>query len=203
MKKPVLVLNRNWMPVNAQKNWSDIFVGICSGAFRPVDITYASDEKGNIDLNTIESLNVINSIAEWADIEVRPYDEYVTTPKRIYRMPAIVVCAKYDQINKKRVQFPTFSNIIKRDQWTCQYTGEKLTTSTKSIDHIIPSSRGGQNTWENLVACKRELNTWKGDRTPKECGLKLIQQPHKPLNGYSFEFMRQEWEMFLDGGSFE
>lgn len=203
MKKPVLILNRNFFPINAQKNWSDIFVGICSGAFKPIDITYTVDENGQIDLNTIEYLNVIGSIKEWAEVEIRPYDEYVTTPNRIYRMPPIVVCANFKDILKKKMQFPTKSNIWKRDNYECQYSGEKLSRDELSCDHILPSSRGGLNSWENLVTCSKLINGQKGDKTPKEAGLKLIRQPKKPADGYSFDFMRKEWEMFLDGGNFE
>lgn len=202
MKKPILILNRNWLPVAAKHSWSDAFVGMCSGAFKPVDIWYATNEDGIVDLNTIESMMVINSMEEWAEVPIRAYDEYVTSPKRVYRMPAVVVCAKFDQIPEKRTQFPTKQNIWKRDKYECQYTGEKLTREDLSIDHCLPSSRGGGNTWTNLVTCKKSLNVWKSDRTPEECGLKLINRPFKPAGGLNFDFLRDEWKVFLEGGDF-
>jgi 5-methylcytosine-specific restriction endonuclease McrA len=79
----------------------------------------------------------------------------------------------------------------------CGYTGKKLTKDQLSIDHIIPSSKGGQNTWENLITCEKSLNTWKGNKSLKECGLKLLFKPEKPKNGLVFLMSREEWEVFL------
>lgn len=203
MKKPVLVLNKGWFPINAEKSWTDVFTKICSGAFYPVDISYSVNEDGLIDLEKMEQLNAIRSFKDWSELEIRPYDEYVTTPKKIVRMPSLVICANFNEITKKKIQFPTKSNIWKRDNYTCIYTGEKLTRDELSIDHAQPSSRGGENSWTNLVTCKKSLNVWKGNRTPKECGLKFLWTPSKPVDGYSFDFMRKEWEMFLSGGDFE
>lgn len=203
MKKPILVLNRLWLPISAKHSWSDIFVGLCSGAFKPVDISYATDEKGIVDLNTIESMMVINSMEEWSEVPVRAYDEYVTSPKRVYRLPPVVVCSKFDQIPIRRAIFPTKQNIWKRDRYMCCYSGEKLTKDFLSVDHVIPSSRGGQNTWTNLATSHKEINRLKGDKTPEEAGLKLLWTPSKPKGGLSFDFIRDEWGVFLNGGNFE
>ncbi|HUY76840.1 MAG TPA: HNH endonuclease, partial [Ktedonobacterales bacterium] len=57
---------------------------------------------------------------------------------------------------------PTRANILLRDEETCQYCGKHLRELT--LDHVIPRSRGGQSTWENLVACCRACNGRKGSR---------------------------------------
>lgn len=62
----------------------------------------------------------------------------------------------------------------------CQYTGKQVSQSKADIDHVIPRSRGGKNSWENMVVCSKELNRAKGNKTPKEAGLKLIKKPGKP-----------------------
>lgn len=201
-KRLILKLNKNFYPVQ-ECHWKDAFINIASGAAFPVDINYAVDENGQVDLNTIEYFNIIKSIEDWAKIGVRPYDDYIQTANSVYRLPPIVICANYDKIKYKEVIFPTKSNIWRRDKYICQYTGEKLSKEFLSIDHVTPKSRGGQNTWTNLVTCHKELNNWKGDRTPEECKLKLIQQPKKPANGMVFDFLREEWKMFVDGGDFE
>jgi 5-methylcytosine-specific restriction endonuclease McrA len=77
-----------------------------------------------------------------------------------------------------------------------------LTKDELTVDHVLPSSRGGENSWENLVTCDKTLNIWKSDRTPKECNLKLLNKPVKPKNGMVFSFLREEWKMFVDGGNF-
>ena len=70
---------------------------------------------------------------------------------------------------------PTRANILLRDDETCQYCGKRMRDLT--LDHVLPRSRGGQSTWENLVACCRACNGRKGNRLPKEVGMHLIRQP--------------------------
>ena len=202
MKQEILKLNSNFYPVGVS-NWKSAFVDIVSGAAFPLDVTYDTDENGKIDKNKISSFQVIKTFKEWENLEIRDIDDYVNTSKKSFRLPPIIVCAKFNRILFKHAVFPTKTNIWKRDNYTCQYTGKKLTKEELSIDHILPSSRGGENTWENLVTCDRNLNVWKSDRTPKECGLKLLKKPTKPTNGMIFSFMRKEWEMFVDGGTHE
>jgi 5-methylcytosine-specific restriction endonuclease McrA len=67
-------------------------------------------------------------------------------------------------------------NILDRDRHTCMYCGEKPKKLT--LDHIMPQSRGGKSTWENLVACCESCNRRKADRTPEEAGMMLL---HRPL----------------------
>lgn len=200
-KQEVLKLNRAFYPIEVV-NWRKIIADVVTGAVHPIDVYYDVDLEGNTNTAKISSFNVVRNFAEWAELPVRPYDEYIQTPHRKYRIPPIVVCAKFDQIKQKRGIFPTVTNILKRDKYVCQYTGEHLTRDQWSCDHIIPKSRGGLNTWENLVCCEKSLNIWKGDRTPKECGLKLINQPKSPNGGIDFSFVRDEWSIFLDGGNF-
>jgi 5-methylcytosine-specific restriction endonuclease McrA len=69
-------------------------------------------------------------------------------------------------------------NIIRRDNYRCQYCGKK--TSTLTIDHVIPKSRGGTDTWDNLVAACVKCNNKKGNRTPSEANMPLLKKPRKP-----------------------
>jgi 5-methylcytosine-specific restriction endonuclease McrA len=199
MKKDILKLTAGFFPCGVS-NWKTAMTDIVSGAAYPIDMNYELSETGDIDKNKIEYMNVIRDFAEWKTLPIREFDEYVSTPKHTYRLPDVIVCATFNRIIFKRVVFPTKSNIWQRDNFTCQYSGKKLTRDNLSIDHILPSSRGGGNTWENLVTCDKALNVWKSDRTPKECGLKLSSKPVKPKNGMVFNFMRDEWKMFIDGG---
>ena len=202
MKQDVLRLNANFYPLNIG-NWKKVFTDMVTGVAYPVDVYYDEQPDGSINLNKISTFNVIRSFDEWMDLPIRPYDEYVNTALKSYRIPPIVICANFDKIIHKRVMFPTKSNIWKRDNYTCQYTGKKLRKDELSVDHILPKSRGGENTWENLVTCDREINRQKDDRTPKEAGLSLLSHPIRPSNGMVFSFMRKEWEIFLDGGNFD
>ena len=95
-------------------------------------------------------------------------------------------------------------NILQRDNFSCQYclySGEKL-----SIDHVIPRSRGGQDSWENVATACISCNIKKGNRTPKEANMPLKNKPHKPFNTLSFEATKQidsghhkEWRKYVIG----
>jgi len=69
------------------------------------------------------------------------------------------------------------------------------------IDHIIPRSKGGKNTWENLVICSLDVNVKKGNRTPQEAGLRLIKVPKKPVWNLMFakyvKKIPRSWEKFI------
>jgi hypothetical protein len=96
---------------------------------------------------------------------------------------------------------PTRANIMLRDEEMCQYCGKH--TRELTLDHVIPRSRGGQSTWENLVACCRPCNGRKGNRLPHEVGMKLLKTPRPLLNEYAGFFLlryprlREAYEQFL------
>jgi 5-methylcytosine-specific restriction endonuclease McrA len=68
-------------------------------------------------------------------------------------------------------------NILRRDGHRCQYCG---TSSNLTVDHMMPRSRGGEDTWENLVTACIKCNNKKGDRTPEESKLSLRIRPKRP-----------------------
>lgn len=69
-------------------------------------------------------------------------------------------------------------NIYLRDNYTCQYCGKN--GSNLTIDHVIPKSRGGKETWDNMVVCCARCNNRKGDRSLEEAGMKLTGMPYRP-----------------------
>jgi 5-methylcytosine-specific restriction endonuclease McrA len=114
-----------------------------------------------------------------------------------FPMPSVIRLNRYVRAPYKGVAL-TRQNIFKRDNFQCQYcgTGKELT-----LDHIIPSSRGGQHTWINLVTACKSCNTRKGDYTPDEANMPLMKKPHKP--SYSLflhelsTHLGNEWDEFL------
>jgi hypothetical protein len=96
---------------------------------------------------------------------------------------------------------PTRANILLRDDETCQYCGKRSRDLT--LDHILPRSRGGQSTWENLVACCKHCNGKKGNRLLKEVNMHLIRQPRPLTQEYAGFFLlrypklREAYEQFL------
>jgi 5-methylcytosine-specific restriction endonuclease McrA len=96
---------------------------------------------------------------------------------------------------------PTRANILLRDDETCQYCGKRNRDLT--LDHVVPRSRGGQCSWENLVACCRACNGKKGNKLLKEAGMHLIRQPQALTQEYMGFFLlrypklREAYEAFL------
>lgn len=67
---------------------------------------------------------------------------------------------------------------MRRDGYKCAYCGRSDIPLT--VDHVIPKARGGEDSWENLVCACTKCNNAKGDRTPEEAKMKLLQKPFKP-----------------------
>ncbi len=85
--------------------------------------------------------------------------------------------------------------VFARDDWTCQYCGRHA----ENVDHVIPRSRGGTHTWENVVAACRRCNARKENRLHDDVGLRLRRQPFAPSDGLRLSLGRlePEWEPYL------
>jgi hypothetical protein len=90
----------------------------------------------------------------------------------------------YLPISRIRNTKPSRRSIHTRDGNKCAYCGS---TRQLTIDHIIPASRGGKHTWENLVCACVKCNTKKGAKTPEEANMKLIKPPSTPFNQILFK----------------
>jgi 5-methylcytosine-specific restriction endonuclease McrA len=116
--------------------------------------------------------------------------------------PVIVQLLANVRIPRVALQ-PTRSNILLRDDETCQYCGKR--TRDLTLDHIIPRSRGGQSTWENLVASCKACNGKKGNRLLKEVNMRLLRQPRPLTQEYAGLFLlrypklRQAYEEYVLG----
>ncbi|MEB3260155.1 MAG: HNH endonuclease [Cyanobacteriota bacterium] len=98
----------------------------------------------------------------------------------------------------------TRRNVFQRDNHLCQYCGSG--SDPLSIDHVVPRSRGGADVWENVTTACLACNVRKGNRTPREAGMPLRQEPRRPLSTLCFEARRRmsnglnrEWEKYLIG----
>lgn len=93
---------------------------------------------------------------------------------------AIIAC--HGQPNPKPRSRPPLTNraLFRRDQNICLYCGKSFTDSTLTRDHIVPVSRGGRDSWLNVVAACRRCNQHKGDRLLDECRMELLALPYVP-----------------------
>jgi 5-methylcytosine-specific restriction endonuclease McrA len=100
----------------------------------------------------------------------------------------------YQKLTQNR---PTRNLVYKRDAYTCAYCGAK---EHLTIDHIYPTSRGGQNTWDNMVTCCSKCNSKKGNRTPTEAGMILKFIPQTPYNKIHLAISTsnvQDWKDYI------
>ena len=86
-----------------------------------------------------------------------------------------------------RPEIPTRKLLFKRDNYTCQYCGKNSSPEKLTVDHVIPSSRGGGNDWNNVLTCCSPCNLRKGNKTPKEAGMKPLRKPSTPFNKIAVE----------------
>ncbi len=105
-------------------------------------------------------------------------DKTIRSVTQSYNLPRILRLFNRHK-SSKTVRF-TRQNVFWRDSHRCQYCGLRLSSSDLTFDHVIPSSRGGPTTWENIVSACHPCNTKKGSKTPKEAGLKLLKPPKEP-----------------------
>ncbi|OBQ39788.1 MAG: HNH endonuclease [Anabaena sp. CRKS33] len=120
-----------------------------------------------------------------------------------FPQPTVIRLRHYVRVPYMEVPL-TRRNILHRDGHTCQYcgyTGDKLT-----LDHVIPRSRGGGDTWENIVAACVCCNVKKGSRTPQEARMPLRHLPRQPYSSLYFEVtkhlkngLHQEWQKYVIG----
>lgn len=97
---------------------------------------------------------------------------------KTFQLPSVIAHKKFIP-RPSHVPFTKF-NIFLRDDFTCQYSGKRMRPSELTFDHVIPRAMGGKTTWDNIVACSREINEFKDCRTPRGAGLKLIKPPNEP-----------------------
>lgn len=108
-----------------------------------------------------------------------------------FSMPSVIKLNKYVNMPYKGVVLSR-QNIFKRDGNKCVYCGSK---QHLTLDHVIPRSKKGGTTWENLITACSSCNSKKGDRTPEEANMKL---PYKPFKPSFVMFLRDFAEKFDD-----
>lgn len=120
-----------------------------------------------------------------------------------FPLPSVIRLRHYVRVPYKRIPL-TRRNILERDCYTCQYCNAQ--TEKLTLDHVIPRSRGGGDTWENIVTACVKCNIKKGNRTPKEAKMNLINSSKKPYSSLQFEIFKhtkanfnREWHKYIIG----
>lgn len=192
-KTIVLVLNRHWQAINIRTP-QDAFCQMATGVATALDIELGNDARA-------EALRPV-TWDEWITLPVREGDHAVRTARGAIRVPTVIVAVNFAKVPKKRPKLSA-KNIRERDGNRCQYTGKLLKPDEGSLDHVVPRSRGGADSWENLVWSAKDVNQRKADRLPHEAGLKLLSVPRAPKELPVTALIRNahgvaEWKLFLN-----
>ncbi|MFM6963631.1 MAG: HNH endonuclease [Micrococcales bacterium] len=114
-----------------------------------------------------------------------------------YELPSVILLSRYVRIPGSRSIPVSRRGVLRRDAHRCAYCKR----SANTIDHVQPKSRGGSDSWENLVACCLRCNNKKGDKTLAEIGWELSYSPKMPVGmAWSVrgaERVEPEWENYL------
>ena len=110
---------------------------------------------------------------------VEEYEHNIHSVSIAIKAPAVVRLIKFFKAGRHAPPLSR-ANILARDKFQCQYCAADLSAKDSTLDHVIPRSRGGKTTWENMVCACAACNRTKGGRTPKEARMKLLKTPIKP-----------------------
>lgn len=134
---------------------------------------------------------------------VSEYDQTVHSPNFEFRLPSVIVLKDFVELDRT----PSFTrmNIYARDRFTCAYCGLKKNTRDLTFDHVLPRSKGGRTSWENIVTACQPCNTKKAAKTPSEAGMKLLAEPRAPTvrelneNGTAMpkRYLYKDWVDYL------
>lgn len=130
------------------------------------------------------------------------YNSMIRSVSQIFRMPSVVRLKKYVRTFKQTMNARcTRRNVLTRDRHSCQYCSIICNVANITIDHVLPRSRGGKTTWDNVVAACHPCNRKKADRTPQEAQMPLSRSPRKPtwvdLLEESHKEILESWMPFL------
>jgi 5-methylcytosine-specific restriction endonuclease McrA len=162
-----LVLNRSWIPVHI------------TSVRRALTLVYVGHARAvNPDDYSLHSFNDWRHLWDGHD-NGNGHGRYMHSTLLCVRIPDVIVLSAFNGFVRHEVRFSRQS-IFDRDGTTCQYCAKRFTRSRLTLDHVYPTSRGGADTWDNLVVACHKCNVRKAARTPEEAHMPLIRKPKKP-----------------------
>ncbi len=151
-------------------------------------------------INIVSARRAITLVMKGAAYVEKASSQFIHTSRIAIQIPSVVRLIVYRRMPRQN-RAVSRKSIMLRDRYTCQYCRGVFETRKLTLDHINPRSRGGGNTWENLVACCYPCNNRKADRTPQEAGMVLAHKPaqigihakHRLMVGTA----EPEWDQYL------
>ncbi len=165
---------------------------------KPVLVLNASFEPINICAARRAVVLVLKGVASAEEIS----QSHIHSARNSLPVPSVIRLLEYRRI-PHQTRALSRKNILMRDRYSCQYCHRTLPSSELTLDHVIPRSRAGETTWENLVTCCHPCNNRKGSRTPDEANMKLARVPRPFSLHTSRHLMRllakgdDRWQKYL------
>ncbi len=181
---PVLIVNRYFQPVQVTTA-KRAMVLLYGGAAHAID-----NEGDPYDFDT------------WRTLPISEGDDVIPIVGGALRIPRVLHLQKYDRTPRATIRL-TRKNLMVRDAHQCQYCGKTPPVRDLNIDHVMPRSRGGPDSWENLVTACRVCNLRKGWKTPEEANMRLARKPARPKWSTAAQIMLgtqttfKEWDPYL------
>ncbi|HOL70069.1 MAG TPA: HNH endonuclease [Bryobacteraceae bacterium] len=169
-----------------------------NGLQKPVLVLNASYEPINICAARRALVLILKGVAAPEEFS----NGFLHSARQALRMPSVIRLLEYRRI-PHQTRALSRKNILMRDRYTCQYCQRTLPSNELTLDHVIPRSRSGETSWENLVACCHRCNNRKGNRTPEEAGMRLLRPPRPFTLHTSRHLMRllgksdDQWRKYL------
>lgn len=134
----------------------------------------------------------INLILAGKAVIVETTGRFLRTVRSQFPVPSVIALRTYINVPRRNAQWSR-KGVLMRDDYTCIYCGARpndivrnkvLTKSDFTIDHVLPKSRGGKDTWTNTACACYTCNHRKGDHTPEEAGMRMRWEPKTPRTSY-------------------
>jgi len=170
LQASVLVLNRLYIAVHVI-NVRRAFGLLCRDLAEVIHF-----EEGSFANYTFQSWRELSELR--ADAK-QPHEDWIRAVNFEIQAPRVIRLLTYDRLPKQQLHLNR-RNVLARDGHVCQYCGHHFPAQQLSLDHVVPRSRGGTNTWENVVCACLICNVKKGGRTPHEAKMRLVRRPIKP-----------------------
>ena len=152
-------------------------------------------------LEIIDSCNALSMVWRGKARMIESYNSTINTTHEEWPEPSVIVLNRF--VDYKFFQVGcTRSNIYDRDKYTCQYCKQTYSTNKLTLDHVIPKSKGGPKSWNNLVTCCKKCNQKKGNLLPIESGMIPYKKPTKPrykLLDFLGPTIPEKWKIYLEG----
>ena len=204
LESSVLVLNSGYAAVRIT-NARRAFILLIREAAEVV-----TTEEGRFQTYDLDSWIVLSELV-WTTARAAPQPQaveppdWVRTPRLVLAVPRVIRLLGYGGRPRRDVRL-TRRNIHARDRSRCYYCGKRVPTAEITIDHVVPRSLGGRDTWDNLVTACVPCNSRKGGRTPQTANMSLLRRPTKPQTNPTIAQRLQNpkygvWRAFVDESS--